>query len=265
MTTVAVALVAFIAACVAHEVVGHGGACLVEGGDVTLLSTVYFRCQGGGVVADLGGPLANLVLGVACLTLLRGQRWSRDAKRLLVLGFAFNFLWLAGCMLWSSIAGQSDFAYAVHLLGPAEPAMRVVVGFLGLVLARSTVRVVARQGLSRTTLRVSYVTAGVASGVSVLFFVGPVLPALWEAALEGFGAMAWLLFVPNAGAAVKPDAVQSAGESLPAWLAISSVTAMSVFLLLGRGYQLPQTAKSSIERAASSRLGPPSTALHLNR
>lgn len=193
-TMVAVlAALAFSATCFTHEVLGHGAACLAGGGSVTRLTSVYFACRDGGLLADLGGPGANLALAAVGATLLRGRGAIRGSG--LALLCAFNVFWVAGCLLASAVAMRSDFAYAARLLGPGEVPARVLFGACGIGLGMLACRLLARHHWTRRALWLAYGVAGIVACGAALCFAGPVLPALREAALEGFGAMAWLLFV----------------------------------------------------------------------
>jgi hypothetical protein len=187
------AALVFLIACFTHEVLGHGVACVAGGGVVTRLTSVYFACRGGGVLADLGGPGANLVLAGVSLALLRGRGAIVGGG--LALLCACNVFWVAGCLVESAVAMRSDFAYAAHVLGPGEAPARVLCGVAGIGLGLQACRLLARRHWPRRALWLAYGAAGtVACGVA-LCFAGPALPALHEAALEGFGAMAWLLLV----------------------------------------------------------------------
>ena len=228
---------AFVAACVAHEVVGHGGACLLGGGTIDRLSSVYFHCSGADLPADLGGPVASAVLGLAALALLRRGQRGAAARAFLAFSFAINLLWVVGCLLWSSLAAQSDFAYAARLLGRWETAGRIVLGVAGIGLGVFTCRVLARQRLPRQALRTGYVTAGLVSCIAALLYAGPVLPALREAFLEGFGALAWLLFVPGVGASSHaPGAATQDATRDRLLLASAALAVLGFAAVLGRGY-----------------------------
>ncbi len=131
----AIAALAFIVACSSHEVLGHGAACLSEGGRITLLTSVYFHCENAGVTTDLAGPSANLLLGSGAYVLLEKRDWSSNVRHVLVLTLAFNLFWLAGCMIVSAAANKSDFAYPLRVLAVNPPWLgRVVLGTLGLLV-----------------------------------------------------------------------------------------------------------------------------------
>jgi len=58
---------------------------------------------------------------------------------------------------------------------------------------------------ARMPLLVPYLVAGTLSCLAALCFVGPTLPALRQAALEGFGAGAGLLLLANRNRRLDPD------------------------------------------------------------
>ena len=45
LTLCAVGVLASMAAALGHELVGHAGACVLSGGEVTLISVIWFRCS----------------------------------------------------------------------------------------------------------------------------------------------------------------------------------------------------------------------------
>jgi len=101
-TLAAIASVAFVVACVAHEAVGHGGMCLALGGRITLLTSVYFRCANGGPLTDAAGPLMYLIVGAACWLLARGRPVASWSRLFFVLAMAPNLFWGAGYFTFSA-------------------------------------------------------------------------------------------------------------------------------------------------------------------
>lgn len=232
------AVLAFVGACVAHEVVGHTGACLIGGGIVERVSSSLFACRPGTLLADLGGPAANFMMGLVSLTLLRGRRRGVPIHLVLALSVAFNMFWVAGELLMSALVGRDDFAYAARLFGAAQVPVRTIFGAAGIALAIMTCRLMDQQGLPRSALRLAYCVAGAAVCASALFYAGPVGPALREAALESFGAMAWLWCVrpgpTNSDAGAKP------AHAVALWpVSLLALIAFGLLLTLGHGYVAP--------------------------
>ena len=102
-----------MAAALAHEAVGHGGACLLEGGKIALLSVIWFRCTGGGALTDLGGPIGSLLVGLGGLALAAwGPRLSLQARLFgMVLG-SFALFWFSAQLVSEAISRPDDWGGA---------------------------------------------------------------------------------------------------------------------------------------------------------
>lgn len=235
--TAGVAALAFIVACASHEVLGHGAACLAEAGRITLLTSVYFHCENAGVITDLAGPFANLVFGLVAYVLLEIRAWSANVRLLLVLTLAFNVFWLAGCMLVSAIASNSDFAYALRLLAVNPHWLgRVVLGALGLLVYWFGMRATSKHVVQGTALVFSYAVAGIVSCGAALFFVGSVAPAVRAAALESFGSAIGLLLLAGGRSRRMPHGSPAIPHpSGYGWLGAGALATIAFFLILGRG------------------------------
>jgi hypothetical protein len=185
-TVAAILVIVFILTCTAHEVVGHGGMCKIVGGHINLVSSVYFRSTGGGVLTDAAGPVMNLIVGAICWFILR--RWMAPPilwRLFLVLAMAFNLFWGAGCFILSAVTNTGDWAFVLRQL-QLEPVWvwRVVIGVIGVFIYRWSIRFLASQLPSGTPLFVPYLATGIFSCFAALFFFGPVAPAVREAALR---------------------------------------------------------------------------------
>ena len=238
----ALAALAFIVACSSHEVLGHGAACLAEGGRITLLTSVYFHCENGGVITDLAGPLANLLFGFgAYVALMRRQcAWSLNMRHLLALTVAFNLFWIAGCMFETAAANKSDFAYPLRVLA-VNPSWlgRIALGALGVILYWFGMRAAARYAIQGMSLAIAYAVAGTVSCGAALFFLGPVIPAIREAALESFGSAIGLLLL--AGRSRSLSSI-STGVSRPSgfgWSVAAALGIIAFCFLLGKGLVFP--------------------------
>ena len=172
-TVTAVLLIVFMLTCAAHEVVGHGGMCIIAGGHINLLSSVYFRSTGGGALTDAAGPLMNLIVGAGCWFLLR--RWTAPPilwRLFLVLAMAFNLFWGAGCFILSAVTNTGDWAFVLRQL-ELEPVWvwRLAIGALGIFIYRRAMRLLASQLSAGTPLVVPYLVTGTFSCVAALFFL----------------------------------------------------------------------------------------------
>jgi hypothetical protein len=81
MTVVAVGVLASTLAAVCHETLGHGIGCILDGGRITLLTSIYFRCTGSTALTPAAGPLGNLLAGMAAFALrcCPEATWRRHA------------------------------------------------------------------------------------------------------------------------------------------------------------------------------------------
>ncbi len=237
-TLAALSALAFIAACVAHEAVGHGGMCLLVGARVTLLTSVYFSCSAGGAYADAAGPLMNLALGFALCLVLRWRSFqSIHARLLVVFAMAFNLFWGAGYFLFSAVVNSGDWAFALQQVAPDRQWIaRVAMGAFGIYLYARSTRLVAVQLPSRTPLLEPYLAAGIVACMSVLFFHGPVVPALREAVDESFLAAVGLPPIAwrrRARGEEPADIVTIDGSG--GWIAVAVLACAAFFATMGRG------------------------------
>lgn len=76
-TVIAIGALAATLADVCHETLGHGLGCFAASGRITLLTSIWFRCQGATALTDAGGPLASLIAGASVLAVLPAIRPRR--------------------------------------------------------------------------------------------------------------------------------------------------------------------------------------------
>src|SRR5215831_17071170 len=90
ITVIACGVLSATLAAICHETLGHALACSAEGGEVVLLTSIWFRCQGASILTVLAGPIASLVSGLIGLALLRRPSISGAERLALTLFSAFN-------------------------------------------------------------------------------------------------------------------------------------------------------------------------------
>jgi hypothetical protein len=61
VTVGSISLLAYMLGNVLHEGAGHGGACLLSGGQPLVLSSVHFECSADTRLVMAGGTLANFI------------------------------------------------------------------------------------------------------------------------------------------------------------------------------------------------------------
>jgi hypothetical protein len=204
------AVLAYALANLAHEGLGHGGACVLLGGKPVALSAVYFECGEDALSSaaqkwiSAAGTLVNLVLAAGAFVALRLlPRVPTSGRYFLWLFFSVNALQGAGYWLFSGLGNVGDWAriadgsFALRgLLTTAGIAGYTVAIWLSLV--ELSVHIGAegdRLERARTAMFVPYLAGGtlyVAAGL--LNPVSPLL-VLISAAAASFGgtaAFAWM-------------------------------------------------------------------------
>ncbi len=184
--TVLGALVAIIGS-VAHEMIGHGLGCALDGGTITLLTFLVFRCDGATWIADGGGPIGALLVG--CLAVLFVfRRPSRDPLvRLALFTIASMLLfWFFAQMVAEAFDGSDDWGHVARDLDWPKK-WHVMAATLGIVGYWLTFQVMRRAAASviegrRMRLIVPYLGAALSA---------PALAALWHggalaSAMDGF-------------------------------------------------------------------------------
>lgn len=106
-------MLAYMTANMGHHLVGHGGAALLTGSEIDLLTTAYFKSNPPSVLVDIGGPIVNLILGgLAFFALTR----TNTLRFLLLQVAAYNLFWFAGTILNSAVS-LDDWTIAVRQTG----------------------------------------------------------------------------------------------------------------------------------------------------
>jgi len=126
LTVTSLAVLAYAAANVLHEGLGHGGACLLVGGAPRLLTSVSFACDTSGTaptasrIVAAGGTVMNLLAGGLAALAYRRARSSAAAMRFFLWLFAtINMLQAFGYFLFSGVGRVGDWA---AVMAPVEPA-----------------------------------------------------------------------------------------------------------------------------------------------
>jgi len=229
-------MLAFICACVSHEAIGHGGACLATGGRVVLLTSVFFHCEPASAFVDAAGTVLNLaVAGLAWLALARCTL-SSTMRLFAIFVFAFNALWGTGYFIYSAVLDTGDLAF-VWRDNPEVPAWlwRASLGAVGIFLYSRAMRSMAPRLPPRLPVLIVYVSAGVLAVASVTLARTDFFAAAREALAESVLASAGLAYLALTDG--KPRALSTTAVSpIAGWFAMACVPIIAVFLLsLGRG------------------------------
>jgi hypothetical protein len=151
VTVAAIAVLAFILADVAHEVIGHGAAWAALGGRSGVMTTTrlivdtHRLTEAGGRWFSVGGPLGNLFFaGVAWLAQRCVRGLGARGRTFLWLSLAFNLLWAVGYLIYSGVLGIGDWAELVRGAAP-DWLWRTLLIVLGGALFLWSERVLARE------------------------------------------------------------------------------------------------------------------------
>jgi hypothetical protein len=253
-TVVAIAVVAYALANVAHEGLGHGGACLLAGGRPRVLTSVHFESdeatltEGGRKFLAAGGTLVNMALGGLSILALRLGRWGEHARFFLWLFAVVNLFQAAGYFLFSGLGNIGDWAFVIQGLGPAwlwRGLLAVLGGLAYYGVARLAASGVARLvgpedrvARARLLAVTSYFAGGLLYCVSGLFNpLGPML-LLISAAAASFGGTSGLMwfhaFLHGRQIPVSTDPPVALARRA-GWLAAGAVAAAVFIGVLGRG------------------------------
>jgi len=250
---IAIAVVAYAIADVVHEALGHGGACVLTGGQPRVLSTVHFECSADNQIVLAGGTIANLIAGGVAWAIGRSATRSTAGAYFWWLFMTVNLLQGAGYFLFSGVANIGDWAGFINGLEPVW-AWRAALTVIGAVLYTACVWFALRELIpfidgrgdervkyGRRLTVVPYVAGGIVSCLAGLFNpVGMLLVGISAAAASfgGTSGLAWMWqFLRNPQlAGVSPHAAVIT-RSRP-WI-ISAVIVAAIFVgLLGRGVRL---------------------------
>ena len=253
VTIACIGVLAYMLGNVLHEVLGHGGACLISGEKPLVVSTVHLECSVDKRLVMAGGTLVNFIAGAVFFVLGRmtGRAWPR-LKYFFWLSMAVNLFTATGYFLFSGIGGVGDWALFIEGLG-APWAWRIgmtVLGAVGYTLAAWLVVLEVRPLVGsdkderyRRAKRLSWIPyfAGgtLACIAGSLNPQGMILVAM-SAAASTFGgtsgflwAMKWL----NGDILLGPPAEPLSIERSWVWIVTACVAVASFIALLGPGWR----------------------------
>lgn len=233
-TLAAAGVLAATLATLTHETLGHGGACLAEGRELLLLTSMLAQCRDGSPWVDVTGSATLLAVGAAALA--GAPRFGGAGRLLLTLLGGFCLYWLAGMTLYSGVTGAEDLGFAARGWG-WPPAWRVGAAVAALALYGLTGAVLIRRlravgGRIRRRVGTAW-AAGTASAVAagLMWAADPVKGAV-------FGFVTFAVFpVPLAWAAGRAAGAgegEPIGRSWP-WIAAALAGFAAFALVQGRG------------------------------
>jgi len=209
-TWIAIAGVAYTLANVAHEGLGHGGACLLVHGHPQILTSLHFGWdeasvgEGARRFIAAGGTIVNLALGVIALLLLRAWKGGAHGRLFLWLFAMINLFQAAGYWMFSGIGNIGDWAEVVKGWHPAwawRGGLAVIGGLAYTGVAKVAAEVLrpwigAERPLARARSLAlgAYFTGGLLYCVSGLFNPEGLVLVLISGAAASFGGTSGLLW-----------------------------------------------------------------------
>ena len=254
-TIAAIAIAAYVLSNIVHEGLGHGGVCLAVGGRPVAISTAWFRCNEDDVgrnaarAVSAGGTIANLVVGVVMLALVRRSSGSPARRYFCWLLMMVSLLQAGGYLLVSPLAGFGDWASFVRGYAPGVAwPLKLGLTAIGLAISLFALQVgrrglepfvvsdgIMRKNAAKLLCWVSYFSAAVPFAIAALRDPERSI-ALSGLLAAHFGGTAWLAWVlpftmkdtPGAPARGPTIVDRSTG-----WLFAGGVAAVVCVLVLG--------------------------------
>jgi hypothetical protein len=246
-TVAAIGLLAYVSADIAHHALGHGAACLAQGGWIRSLSSVYVDCSLTGTAIDLACPFANLVIGLAAVLGIRiVRRTSTAAQLFFILAAAFNLLWFALQLVFSAATRTDDWAWAMQEFHIREPVRYVMIA-VGALLYVLTVRFIGSQmspfacprARAKIIVGAAWLTAGAIACATAAFDHHAAAAILRHAAPQSLLLSIGLLLVPARAArlASSDDAAAAVTRSVR-WILVAMLIGAASLTFLGPGFAL---------------------------
>ena len=244
LTLLAVACAAYLAADVAHEGLGHGGACLLAGGKSLVLSTTYQYCSVPSRLIDGAGPVIGIVVALLAWAWLRfAPPRAAPARTFLCLVFAFAIFWNVGYMVKSGLTDQGDWAFVIRGLEPSATwhAGLTILGIVLYAIAMRMLGAVIRRTLATGPSGITpfgfaltaFLAAGVLSAAASFFDPRGAFTILTDALPSSLGSVG-LVWVGWIVSRRSPD-LRVAIPVSPAWTAAGLASAAVFVAVLGPG------------------------------
>ncbi len=252
-TIIAISIVAFALANVLHEGLGHGGACMLTGGQPRVISSVHFDCSLDNRFISAAGTLVNFVAGFLSWVWLRAVNRRRQHLRyFLWLFMTINLLQAAGYFMFSGVGNIGDWSDVILGLSPAwlwrvgltllGAVSYTLLGWLALLQLRTFLGAgEIRRGGAKDLTIAPYLTGGILYTVAGMFNpVGMILVGISAAAASfgGTSGMAWMTQYLGGRFAPRIENQPVALQRSRGWIGAACVTAAIFIGVLGRGVRL---------------------------
>jgi hypothetical protein len=232
LTLIAIACTAYLAADLAHETIGHGGACLALGGKVLLVDTTFEDCSIHSRWIDGAGPIAGII--VALLAWHGARKASNQNLRVfLMLLFADAIFWNAGYAIKSGLLHAGDWHFLIERLEPTG-AWHTALAVAGMALYIVAMRMLMRvwptgKGMTSGQFAITaYIAAATLSVVAGYFDPRGPHTILADALPSSLAAIG----LPLVG--LRRHAEVGIASS-PVWIAAGTISAFAFVAILGPG------------------------------
>ena len=235
-TVIAAGVLAATLATVCHETLGHGLGCVVDRGQITLLTSIWFRCKGAMSVTDAGGPIGSLVVGTAAMTLLSYGTLGRVPRLFALLFGGLSLFWFASQLITHPLGNRDDWFFVARRMGWPwvwRPIMMGIGVGCYVIVMRWTAAVVRKQGAPGwRAIWLAYVAAAVSAVIAGLMWQPePIRSAIEETWILGVAPLGLLIATRRPGQAAERDLAATAVPRSWAWIAVS-VVVFGVFLFV---------------------------------
>jgi hypothetical protein len=244
LTTIAIALIAFVVADLSHEALGHGVVAHLQGAKLIILSYTYLTSDLQSRLISVAGPVVNIIEGLIALAVFQRIRRRASAATFFVfLLMMYNLLDAAAYLVYSGVLNSGDLGVVIAGL-PHVGAIRAVMVVAGLALYAALTWMGARElqqfAPERSSLTTpAYVAAIVLNGAAALLNPLGLKYFLISALPTAAGANAGLLAMPtlaerNAG---RPANEIFVARSYP-WMIAGAIIAAGFIFVIGPGLTL---------------------------
>ena len=238
ITVAAAGVLAATLAAVCHETVGHGIGCVAAGGQVELLTSIWFRCHGATSLTDAGGAIAGVIFGALALSLPLHRLGDAAARLTLLMFGAISLLWVAAQLVVHPVFDRDDWhfiALRMHWPWAWRPLLAVFGALFYAAIVRWIVSLLANSAVPVQAIRLAYV-AGAASAAlaGLMWSPQPVRSAVEGVLTLGVAPLGLLLAVWRVKSRLKHPGRAVIARS---WYFVSiSLTVFTAFAVLqGRG------------------------------
>ncbi len=258
-TVIAIAVVVYALASFLHEGIGHGGACLLVGGNPTSVTTVYFESNTDALsrwnikLIKAGGTLVNLLAGFLGLMVLRKRNGMSPTTRYFFwLFMTVNLLTGGGYFLFSGIANIGDWASFVNDF-PHAWAWHIGLTVLGAVSYLTFVYISLIEfgkfaggkspeqfKLANKLSLIPYISGGILSVLAGMLNPKGMIFVAISAAAASFGGTSGLAWMMSWFRNAKIPKVENSPLQIPlswGWIVTGIIVSFVFIFVLGRGVQ----------------------------